>query len=290
MQQLKYNIKVGGLSNLLIFEFLVQSLPESHFSCFLGELLFRKYRKVYNKCNYWSLKKGECGMGYLKEKLSIKFFFFIVLAFLLVNIPIIGNYISIINTVIHESGHAFISLFGGHVESISLFTNSAGVTYGTESIWIINFFTSIAGYVVSSLMAILSFWLIQKKQYTFLIDILLGFILLNLIFWVRNPYGIFWLVSFGLIFLSLLIKGSKVLINNLLLLIASVLLVESIGSAYDILIISMMHPQSAGDATNLSNLTVILPAQAWGIFFFAQSLWFCFFGFKKGLFSVERQR
>jgi len=228
-------------------------------------------------------------MGYLKEKFSLRFFLFIGLAFLLVNTPIIGNYISIINTVIHESGHAFVALFGGQVESISLFMNSDGVTYGIESIWIINFFTSIAGYVISSLMAFLSFWLIRKKQYTFLIDILLGFILLNLIFWVRNPYGIFWLVSFGIIFLSLLIKGSKTLINNLLLLIASVLLVESIGSAYDILIISMMHPQSAGDATNLSNLTVILPAQAWGTFFFAQSLWFCFMCFKQGLFNVERQ-
>jgi hypothetical protein len=228
-------------------------------------------------------------MRYLKEKFSIRFFLFIGLAFLMVNMPVVGNYISILNTVIHESGHAIFSLLGGHVESISLFMDSSGVTYGTESIWILNFLTSIAGYVVSSLMAFLSFWLIRKRQYTFLIDILLGFILLNLIFWVRNPYGMFWLVSFGLIFLALLIKGSKVLINNLLLFIASVLLVESIGSAYDILIISMMHPQSAGDATNLSNLTVILPAQAWGMFFFAQSLWFCFLGYKKGLFSVERQ-
>jgi hypothetical protein len=229
-------------------------------------------------------------MGYLKEKFSVRFFLFIVLAFLLVNMPIIGNYISIINTVIHETGHAFVALFGGQVESISLFMNSDGVTYGTESIWIINFFTSIAGYVVSSFMAILSFWLIRKRQYTFLIDILLGFILLNLIFWVRNPYGMFWLVSFGIIFLALLIKGSKTLINNLLLFIASVLLIESVGSAYDILIISLMHPQSAGDATNLSNLTVILPAQAWGMFFFAQSLWFCFWGLKQGLFAVEKQR
>ena len=73
------------------------------------------------------MKRGESKVKYFKEKLSIKFFLFLGLAFVLLHIPILGDYFSIINTVIHESGHAIIALFGGNVESISLFMNGDGV-------------------------------------------------------------------------------------------------------------------------------------------------------------------
>jgi hypothetical protein len=84
----------------------------------------------------------------------------------------------------------------------------------------------------------------------------------------------------------LLIKGSQKVIHNLVLLIACVILVESVSTAYDIFIISLIQPHAAGDATNLSQLTAFIPAQGWGIFFFAQSLFFIYLGFKKGLFNI----
>ncbi|MEC1525078.1 M50 family metallopeptidase [Neobacillus niacini] len=223
---------------------------------------------------------------FLKEKLNMKFFLFIGLAFVLLQIPIIGDYFRIINTVIHESGHAFMALFGGNIESISLYMNADGITHGTESIWIINFITCAAGYTIASLIAFVSFWLIKMKKNILFIDMLLGVIVINLIVWVRNPYGLFWLASFGLLFLGLLIKGSKEVIHNIVLLIASVLLVESVSTAYDIFVISLIQPHAAGDATNLSQLTGFIPAQGWGIFFFAQSIFFIFLSFIKGLFRL----
>lgn len=232
------------------------------------------------------MKRGECNLDYLKEKFSIKFFLFIGLAFVLIQIPIIGDYFRIINTMIHESSHAFMALFGGNVESISLYMNADGVTHGIQSIWIIDFITCAAGYMISSFMAYVSFWLIKKKKHTLFIDMLLGLIVINIILWVRNPYGLFWLASFGVLFLALLIIGSQKVIHNLVLLIASVLLVESVSTAYDIFIISLIQPHAAGDATNLSQLTAFIPAQAWGIFFFVQALFFIALGFKKGLFSI----
>jgi hypothetical protein len=226
-------------------------------------------------------------MGFLKEKFSARFFLFLGFAFMLVQLPIVGDYFRIINTLIHESGHAFVALLGGNVETISLFMNSDGVTYGTESIWILNLLTSAAGYILSSFIAFLSFWLIKRKKYTLFIDILLGFIMINLILWVRNPYGLFWLLSFGLVFLSFLIKGSNTLIKNLCHLIASVLLIESLSTAYDILVISFLQPNAAGDAANLAKLTIFIPAQVWGIFFLIQALFFCFLCYRKGLFKFS---
>ena len=227
-------------------------------------------------------------MGIIRDKLSIKFFLFLLFAFLLIHVPLFGSYIKIINTLIHESGHAMIALLSGKVERISLFMNSEGVTYSSQSTWIGSFVTSLAGYIFASFMAFLSFLFIGKNKQTIFIDILLGFIFLNLIFWVRNPYGIFWLCSFAVGFLFLLIKGSQNVRDHSLLLIASILLVDSVNSAFEILYISFSQPYAAGDAANLARLTVIIPAQIWGIFFFLQAIWFCYFGLKRGYYRLGK--
>lgn len=227
-------------------------------------------------------------MRTIKEKLSWKFFLFVGIAVILTNIPIIGSYVRVINTVIHESGHALMALFGGKVHEISLFMNTEGVTYTSHSNWFGGFFTGGAGYVFSSFIAFLSFWLISRKKYKPLIVILLLFIGLNLVFWVRNLYGLFWLVSFGAVFLLLLYKGTESLVQNSLLLIASILLVESISSSFTILLLSFIQPDAAGDATGLAKATIFIPAQLWGIFFFGQAIIFLLVGLKTASYRIDR--
>ena len=227
-------------------------------------------------------------MKAIMDKFSARFFLFLLLAVVLIKIPFVGSYVQVMNTVIHESGHAFIALLGGKVEKISLFMNTEGVTYSTQSTWAGVFFTSLAGYVFSSSMAFLAFWLIGKKYYRILITLLLILIGLNLGLWVRNGYGIFWLITFAAGFLFLLFKGSPSFIQNVLLLIASILLVVSVTSSYDMMIISFIRPESAGDAGNLANITKFLPVQFWGIFFFAQAIWFSWMGIKTGIFKLEK--
>ncbi|QED47894.1 M50 family metallopeptidase [Cytobacillus dafuensis] len=226
-------------------------------------------------------------MKKIMDKFSWKFFLFIGIAIILTNIPFIGNYVRLINTVIHESGHALMALIGGKVHKISLFMNTEGVTYTSHNGWFSGFYTGIAGYVFSSMIAFLSFWLISRKKYKPLIVILLIFIGLNLVFWVRNFYGLFWLISFGALFILLLLKGSSTFVQNCLLLIASILLVESITSSFTILLLSFTQPFYAGDATGLAKATAFIPAQVWGIFFFVQAIAFLYAGFKTGAFRIE---
>jgi hypothetical protein len=223
----------------------------------------------------------------IKESFSLKFFLFLGLAILLTHVPFIGNYVRVVNTLIHETGHALIALIGGDVHTISLFMNTEGVTYTSHSSWFGGFFTGGAGYVASSFMAFLAFWLISRRKYKVLVGILIGLILLNVVFWVRNLYGIFWLLSFGAVFLLLLFKGSAKLIQSCLLLIASILLVESISSAFTIQLLSFLQPHAAGDATGLAKSTVFIPAQVWGILLFAQSLLFLWFGFKSRIYRID---
>ena len=223
----------------------------------------------------------------VKELISWKFIIFIAIAILITNIPIIGNYVKIINTVIHESGHALMALVGGKVHNISLFHNTEGTTFTSHSNWFGGFFTGIAGYMFSSFMAFLSFLFISRKKYKPLIIILLIFIGVNLVFWVRNFYGIFWLISFGVAFLLLLKKGSITLVQNCLLLIASILLIESVSSSFIILMLSFVQSHSAGDATGVANVTFFIPAQVWGLFFFGQAVAFLLVGLKMRAYRIE---
>jgi hypothetical protein len=39
-----------------------------------------------------------------------------------------------------------------------------------------------------------------------------------------------------------------------------------------------------------SHITVLIPAQLWGIFFFIQAVWFGFIGLKKGFFKLHRYK
>jgi hypothetical protein len=192
-----------------------------------------------------------------------------------------------LNTVIHESGHATIALLGGHLEKIALLSNSKGVTFGPEAGKVEGVICSLAGYICSSFVGFLSFLLIKKKKDTVLIDLLLSILFIILILWVRNPFGIIWLVTFAFGFLLLLIKGKQTIINHFLLLIASIILVDSIKSSFEIFEMSLIHPKFAGDAANLSLLTHVIPTQVWGIFFFVQALFFPLFSLMKGLFKLE---
>lgn len=223
----------------------------------------------------------------MKRKFSRKFFLYLLLAIIFIEFPIIGNYLRGLNTVIHESAHALIALLGGHLERITLLMDSEGITSGPEAGWLEGIAASISGYTFSSFMAFLSFWLINKNKFALLSDILLCILFVSLILWVRNPYGIFWIVSFVLFFLILIIKGNKTFARQLIVFIAAIILVDSLKSAFEILTMSFTQPTLAGDAANLAYLTMFIPAQAWGIFFFVQAVLFAVISFSRNLYKLE---
>lgn len=214
----------------------------------------------------------------MKKKIVL----FIILAVILTQMPIIGKYFSIVNTLIHETGHSLIAIItGGEVQSISLFSNTEGATLSSYRFWIGGFLTSGAGYVFASFMAFLFMALIYKRKSKYVLSILLGILVIGLLFWVRNPFGLFWIITIIIGFLWILWKGSKRVLDYLALFITSLLLVESVTSAFEIMYLSFVSSSSAGDATNLAKMTYIIPTQLWGVLFFIQSLFFARLGLKR---------
>lgn len=195
----------------------------------------------------------------------------LITAFALNYIPVVGKFLKCFNTLIHESAHATCSLFfAGEVLSIDLFHTGAGLATTKAGNWLTKFFVSLAGYVGSSVFAVVCAYLVLHQHANYILFVFFSLALINLIFWVRNLYGVIWLSIVALLIGFLFYKGTIEYQNYTAILIAAVVFVDAWVSALVILIISMKDAKQAGDAKNLQQLTY-LPTFIWGLFFFAQA-------------------
>jgi hypothetical protein len=205
---------------------------------------------------------------------TINYLIFFVIALIATRTPVIGKYFRSINTMNHENGHSFSSLLtGGVVHRIDLFANTEGVATTGSRWWLGRVITSLAGYPYASFMAYIFYYFLLSEKYDLLFYGLAVIVILNLILWVRNLYGIIWLISLISLLGGLHYVGNEQYIEYSLLFIGSILLVDSIASALVIFILSLKNPNDAGDTTNLKNSTLI-SARFWGLLFLSQSLWF----------------
>ena len=189
-------------------------------------------------------------------------------------IPVIGNYVKSPNTMFHEDGHAVMSLLTfGRVYKIDLFYNTEGLATTGSRWWVGRTLTTLAGYPFASFMAFVFFYFFTQERYDLLFYGFAGIVVLNLVLWVRNFYGIIWLLSFAGIFGGLYYLGDAVYIEGFLKLMGAILFVESIASSFTIMKLSFIQPNDAGDATSMRKHTMI-SARVWGLLFFIQSLFF----------------
>jgi len=220
---------------------------------------------------------------------------FIVIAFVLTRgLPFVGKYLKGINTILsgigkffgtvntmfHEDGHALMGLIAGKgVQRIKLFANTEGLaeTLTSKGImgWIPRILISIAGYPFSSGMALLFFYLLSLEKFTILFYGLAAVAIINLVLWVRNLYGVVWLIAFIGILGGVFYLNDPVIMQYTLMFIGSIMLVESVTSAWEILVLSIKTPKDAGDATSLKQSTAI-SARVWGVFFLAQALYLAY--------------
>lgn len=203
----------------------------------------------------------------------------ILISFILLKTPFIGKYISLIGTLIHEVGHALITLLTfGEVQKIKLFSNSAGEAWSSNRHWISKMLTNIAGYPAASISSYLLLYLIKNKQYEYILLFFIAIFTFSLIFWIRNLYGIFYVITF-LSLLSIMIRvGNTKLIEVILLFITCTIWTDSILSSLHIFKASFVDYKNSGDALNLAKATLIIPTPIWGTFFLLQALFFAYKG------------
>ena len=161
------------------------------------------------------------------------------------------------------------------IHKIELFSNTSGAAITQSNNKFSQFLISISGYPLSSFSAFVFFYFIHQQNYYIILITLAALSLINLIFFVRNAYGIFWVISFLLILLSVLYFDDEFMKFAISVFFSSIILTESTISAFQILIISYRNPQESGDAFNLKKIT-FLPSIFWALLFVIQAVFFLY--------------
>lgn len=185
-----------------------------------------------------------------------------------------GMVFRVYNTLFHELGHAVVSLAtSGNVHRIELFSNAGGVAVTSNKTWISRFLVSMAGYPFAAVTGWLMLTQTNLLSEQFLAYTILGIYILSLVLWVRNKYGIVWLiVNSGLVGAAIYFRQEH-WANVYFFVVGSFILIESIWSCLVLLYIAAENPGEAGDAQNLRELT-FLPSIIWALVFLAASLYF----------------
>lgn len=195
-----------------------------------------------------------------------------VVAFLICRIPKIGVYLRCLNTLVHEVGHAVFSLLtSGSVERIELFADTSGAAYTKSKNIFGKLLVPLAGYPFASFAGFGAFWLLETDKQDWFIYILGGISIVSLALWIRNGYGIFWVITFSALLFCVWYFNLPAFSFYACYFLASVLAIESLYSSLVILYLSAENPKGSGDAVNLRKLTFV-PAVVWGILFAGQAV------------------
>ncbi|TDF97038.1 M50 family metallopeptidase [Paenibacillus piri] len=199
-------------------------------------------------------------------------FFLIGSAFLTRLIPF-SSFFRNLDTMIHEFGHAVVTLaLSGQVMYIELFANHSGVTYSRVMNNWSQIPISLAGYMTASLFAVFLFKMRAKGKQRFGLQVITLLAIISLVLFVRNEFGIMWLVGFIALTIVMLALMPRWLSDFYYLLLAFLTLEESVLGPISLIIYSLENPAAAGDATNLSRITAI-PAIGWSVLFTLFALW-----------------
>lgn len=207
-------------------------------------------------------------------------YLYLILAYFITLVPIVGKYFATLNTLFHEIGHGIFALvFNGEIHSISLFANTEGRIITTSRHGFGRVMTSLAGYPFASFTAFLCFYLIHKHLVEYLLYGFITITTISLILWIRNSYGFVWAISFISLCGYLIWHENKTLQAEFTFFLSTIILTQSVATSFSIFKLSMENPRNAGDATNLADSTSI-PPFFWGLVFFGQSLYFTYVIFK----------
>lgn len=193
-------------------------------------------------------------------------FYMLLVGSLLINrLPFAGVFFRTVNTLLHESGHALGAILtSGEVVRVEFKKDTSGIAETKSSSKFRAFIVSFAGYPFAALVSSILLVLVINEQLKPALFILFTFIVLNLMFFVRNLFGIVWLLVFASM-LTFIVWFDNVLLSRILLLfIALIAFTETLTSTLFIAFLGFTKPKKAGDLSNMQKVSGI-PSGFWAI-------------------------
>jgi len=164
-------------------------------------------------------------------------------------------------TWVHECGHAIVTvLLGGSVNSITIATDASGVTQSVvPASRFIQGLVASSGYLGASLAGCLLLAAARRAAWARAIIWAVGaFMLLTLVIWIRNLFGLVVVATWGFALVALARKGS----GNVSRFVLSLLAIQvALDSIYDIRVL-LLGDGGHSDADAMARL-FLLPAWLW---------------------------
>ncbi len=181
------------------------------------------------------------------------FYICLILAIILTRIPVLGVFFRSVNTLLHENGHAIAALLlNGEVLGVSLNSDTSGSAHTRMTSKRGALLVSFAGYPFAAAGSALLVWMAVTGHIRAGLFALLSLALSNLVLFVRNAYGITWLIIFSGIVVFLLKSDLQETSRIFFLVISLIAFAESAFSTLIISWLGLMHPSKAGDITILA--------------------------------------
>ncbi|MDR1792621.1 MAG: M50 family metallopeptidase [Bacteroidales bacterium] len=189
------------------------------------------------------------------------FYFILCITLIVIHLPIIGRYIRIIETMIHELGHVLTAIFFGcKINKINLLSNSSGETHIQGGSSWKTVFIALAGYPFASAVAYAGFWLLKNNFSYLFVIILCTVALFCLILYIRNGFGILWTLLLIAANVTLLYFYKSTIFHILGSIYASILFISAISSAFTLFFLSFKGKGNAGDASVIAKI-IHIPQQ-----------------------------
>jgi hypothetical protein len=211
-------------------------------------------------------------MDWIASHPQLIFYILLLTAVLLTRIPVLGKYFRSVNTLVHEAGHAFVTLLlSGEVIAVNLFADTSGTTVTKAKSKFAQAIIALAGYPVSAFTGWLCLSLLFHGYYLYILFILTSIALIIMILSLRNMYGLFWAGTFVVLNLLIIYFNNKTLIYSFAAFYSVIIFTDAIISSIVLLVLSIKQSKKAGDATNLQKITKV-PAAIWAILMLAFTL------------------
>lgn len=198
----------------------------------------------------------------------LTFYLLLAFSFLINRLPVAGVFFRTVNTLLHETGHALGAIItSGEVVRIELKEDTSGIAETKSRGKWRAFLVSFAGYPFAALSGTTLLILAMTGSHKIAAFILMTVALINLMFFVRNWYGIIWLIIFLALLISTTVYASDIMLKVTVVFICLIAVTEAFASTLTITLLSFSKPARAGDLTNLQKTSGI-PAGFWALVIF----------------------
>jgi Peptidase M50B-like len=173
-------------------------------------------------------------------------------------------------TWVHECGHAVAALLvGGRVMSITIQPNTSGLTHSlVPSGHLARGVVASAGYLGAAMVGCLLMAATRVEKWAHKILLGLGVcMLVTVVLWMRNPFGVFAMVACGVALIALARHGMADAVRFLLSLLA---IQVALNAVYDIRVLFLIG-RGRSDAATMQEL-FLLPSWVWATMWMVMSV------------------